>query len=155
MSQSDAFDLFSTYLRMRADASVECLPVDETFWERIAAGELGALQNEHLVSCYTFDTAWPVWEVHPKGDEIVCLLSGSATFLLENESGTRAIELTEPGTCVVIPKGTWHTAKTKSPCRMLFITPGEGTTHRQAYPWLHGKLGSRTQSCGVMNKNRT
>ena len=66
--------------------------MDETFWERISAGELGAFQNEHLVSCYTFDTAWPVWEVHPKGDEIVYLLSGSATVLLENERGTRAIE---------------------------------------------------------------
>lgn len=131
MPQSEPFDLFSTYLRMRADASVELLPVDTTFWERIAAGELGAFQNEHLVSCYTFDTAWPVWEVHPKGDEIVYLLSGSATFLLETESGTRAIELEEPGTCVVIPQGTWHTAKATSPCRMLFITPGEGTTHRE------------------------
>jgi mannose-6-phosphate isomerase-like protein (cupin superfamily) len=132
MSRSEPFDLSSTYLRVRADASVEPLSVDETFWERIAAGQLGGFQNEYLVSCYTFDAPWPVWEVHPKGDEIVYLLSGSATFLFETESGTRAIELKEPGTCVVIPKGTWHTAKAKTPCRMLFITPGEGTRHRQA-----------------------
>jgi mannose-6-phosphate isomerase-like protein (cupin superfamily) len=132
MSRSEPFDLSSTFLRVRADASVEPLPVDETFWERIAGGQLGDFQNEYLVSCCTFDAPWPVWEVHPNGDEIVYLLSGSATFLFETESGARAIELKEPGTCVVIPKGTWHTANAKSPCRMLFITPGEGTTHRQA-----------------------
>lgn len=131
-SQSEPFDLFSTYLRMRADASVEVLPVDKTFWERIAAGQLGTFHGEYLVSCYSFDTAWSMWEVHPKGDEIICLLSGSATFLLENESGTRTFELKKPGACIVIPKGTWHTAKAESPCRMLFITPGEGTTHREA-----------------------
>ena len=130
MSEPEPFDLISTYLRIRADASVEPLPVDESFWERIAAGKLGGFQGEHLVSCFSFDTAWPVWEVHPRGDEIICLLSGTATFLLENEGGTRSIELTKPGACVVIPAGTWHTAKATSPCRMLFITPGEGTTHR-------------------------
>lgn len=130
MSHSQPFDLFSTYLRVRADGSVEPLPVDETFWERIAAGELGAFHGEYLISCYTFDAPWPAWEMHPKGDEIVYLLSGSATFLLERESGTQTFELSEAGTCVVVPKGTWHTAKAKSPCRMLFITPGEGTAHR-------------------------
>jgi mannose-6-phosphate isomerase-like protein (cupin superfamily) len=131
MLQFEPFDLSSTYLRMRADATVEPLPVDETFWERIAAGQLGAFHDEYLVSCYTFDTAWSVWEMHPKGDEIIYLLSGCATFHLEQNGETRAIELKESGTCLVVPKGTWHTAKARGACRMLFITPGEGTMHRE------------------------
>jgi mannose-6-phosphate isomerase-like protein (cupin superfamily) len=70
--------------------------------------------------------------MHPKGDEIVCLLSGSVTFILERESGPQTIELVESGSYVIVPKGTWHTAKARGPCRMLFITAGEGTEHREA-----------------------
>jgi mannose-6-phosphate isomerase-like protein (cupin superfamily) len=126
-----ALDLSSTYLRLRPDASIEPLPVDGKFWERIAAGELGDFHNEYLVVCHSFATDWAVWEMHPRGDEIVCLLSGSVTFVLELERGPQAIELTESGSYVIVPKGIWHTAKTRVPCRMLFITAGEGTEHRE------------------------
>ena len=81
--------------------------------------------------CHAFETDWSIWEMHPKGDEIVCLLSGSVTFILEHEGGTQAIEPTESGSYVIVPKGTWHTAKARDPCRMLFITAGEGTEHRE------------------------
>ncbi len=134
MSQSGPFDLSATYLRLRADASVEPLAADATFWERIAAGELGTFHNEYLVACHAFDADWRVWEMHPNGDEIVCLLSGTATFVLEEKDGTRAIALERSGTYVIVPKGTWHTAKAKGPCRLLFITAGEGTAHREAAP---------------------
>jgi mannose-6-phosphate isomerase-like protein (cupin superfamily) len=132
MSELRPRNLSSTYLRLRPDASVEHLPVDDRFWERIGAGELGDFRNEYLVSSHTFASDWPVWEMHPKGDEVVCLLSGAATFLLEHEDGARAIELKDAGAYVVVPKGTWHTARTQGPCRMLFITAGEGTQHREA-----------------------
>jgi mannose-6-phosphate isomerase-like protein (cupin superfamily) len=75
---------------------------------------------------------WPVWEMHPNGDEIVCLLSGSVTFVLEREGGEEAVRLTRSGAYVIVPKGTWHTAKVGSAARMLFITAGEGTQHRKA-----------------------
>jgi len=99
--------------------------------ERRRALQASRRRAPYLVSCYTFDTAWAVWEMHPKGDEIIFLLSGSATFHLETNGETRSIELKESGTCLVVPKGTWHTAEAKVACRMLFITPGEGTTHRE------------------------
>ena len=134
MSQSEPLDLSSTYLRLRPDASVEPLAVDSRFWQRIASGELGSFHNEYLVSCHSFETSWAVWEMHPNGDEIVCLLSGSVTFILEREQGAQAIELNRSGTYVIVLKGTWHTAKTQGPCRMLFITAGEGTEHRQVSP---------------------
>ena len=129
MSQSEPFDLFSTYLRMRADASVESLPVDETFWERIAAGELGTFQSEHLVSCYSFDTAWPVWEMHPKGAELVVCTDGALTIHQEIGGAVRTVSLRK-GEAVVNPPGVWHTADCDGPCTALFITAGEGTEHR-------------------------
>ncbi|MBV9190616.1 MAG: cupin domain-containing protein [Betaproteobacteria bacterium] len=70
---------------------------------------------------------WPTWERHPAGDEIVCLLSGRATFVLED--GKR-IDVGEPGEFVIVPKGTWHTAKTTVPTKMVFVTPGEGTENK-------------------------
>ena len=131
MSES-GLHLSSTYLRLRPDASIEPLAVDGKFWERLAAGELGDFHNEYLVVCHAFAEDWPVWEMHPNGDEIVCLLSGVVTFILEREGGTEAIELVESGSYVIVPKGTWHTARTSGPCRMLFITAGEGTQNRPA-----------------------
>jgi len=129
MSQS-SLHLSSTYLRLCPDASIEPLPVGSDFWERIAAGQFGDFHNEYLVVCHAFEVDWDAWEMHPKGDEVVCLLSGSVTFILEREGGPHAIELTESGSYVIVPKGTWHTAKAHGPCRMLFITAGEGTQHR-------------------------
>ena len=80
-----------------------------------------------LVAIFDFDKDWPTWERHPAGDEIVCLLSGRATFLLEDG---RRIELGEPGGFVIVPKGMWHTAKTTVPTKTVFVTPGEGTENK-------------------------
>lgn len=131
MSALGPHDLASTYARLRNDASVEPLPVDERFWERIAAGELGSFHHEYLVTTHTFDADWPTWERHPKGDEIVCLLSGAATFLLEGGGGQREIVLDRPASYVIVPRGTWHTARTRVPTQMLFITAGEATEIRE------------------------
>jgi mannose-6-phosphate isomerase-like protein (cupin superfamily) len=131
MPQSGPFDLSATYLRLRPDASVEPLAVDATFWQRIGAGELGTFHNEYLVAVHAFDADWRVWEMHPNGDEVVCLLSGTATFVLEEQGGRREVALEQSGSYVIVPKGTWHTARTKGPCRLIFITAGEGTAHRE------------------------
>ncbi len=130
MSQSGPLDFSSTFLRLRGDASIEPLTVDNAFWQRLASGQLGTFHNEFLVASSSFEADWPMWEMHPNGDEVVCLLSGSVTFLLEEAHGTRELALSRTGTYVIVPKGIWHTAKTQGPCRMLFITAGEGTQHR-------------------------
>jgi oxalate decarboxylase/phosphoglucose isomerase-like protein (cupin superfamily) len=58
------------------------------------------------------------------------LLSGAATVVLEESTGERAVELAQPGSYVLVPRNTWHTAKTEVPTTMLFLTPGIGTEHR-------------------------
>ena len=60
------------------------------------------------VSCYRFDSDWGSWEMHPAGDEIVCLLSGRASF--EFEGRGHVAELTEPGSFVTPAEGTQHKA---------------------------------------------
>ena len=130
MNMPDVHHLLSTYVRLRPDASVETLPVDDTFWPRVADGALGNFRNEYLVSCYDFDRDWDSWENHPHGDEIVCLLAGATTFVMETIGGERRIELREGGSFLVVPKNTWHTAKVGVPSRALFITAGEDTQQR-------------------------
>ena len=132
MPQPGPLDLSATYLRLRPDASIELLAADATFWQRIGAGELGTFHNEYLVAVHAFEADWRVWEMHPNGDEVVCLLSGAATFVLEEPGGRREVALEQSGSYVMVPKGTWHTVRTKGPCRLLFITAGEGTAHREA-----------------------
>ncbi len=130
MTDTAAQDLASTYLRLRPNASVERLPGGEAFWQQLARGQLGSFHNEFLAIIHHFDTDWPMSEMHPNGDEVVCLLSGSVTFVLELSGGTEIVQLNSCGEFVVVPQGTWHTAKTKVSTRMLFITAGEGTQHR-------------------------
>jgi oxalate decarboxylase/phosphoglucose isomerase-like protein (cupin superfamily) len=123
-------NLESTYLRLRNDATVETLSVDETFWEKISSGKLGSFHHEYLVTAYRFDADWTTWEMHPSGDEIVCLISGAVRFVLETPQGEEITRLTQPGQFAFVPKGTWHTAKVDAPSHMFFITAGEGTQHR-------------------------
>lgn len=131
-SKTGPHNISSTFLRLRGDVSVEPLPVDEDFWRRLSAGELGTFHNEYLVSSHSFDSDWSVWEMHPNGDEIVCLIEGAVTFILEQEDGNREIGLDQCGAYAIVPRGTWHTARVSRPSRVLFITAGEGTQHREA-----------------------
>jgi mannose-6-phosphate isomerase-like protein (cupin superfamily) len=124
------YDLSGTFLRLRPDASVEPLPVGDDFWQRIMTGKLGTFHDEYLVTTFSYDRDWPNWEKHPNGDEIVMLLDGSATMVLEIDGHERLVELTGSCSYVVVPRGTWHTSRTRAACRMLFITAGEGTEHR-------------------------
>jgi len=78
-----------------------------------------------------FNEDWPSWEIHPKWDEVVILLPGKVTFVLQNENGESSVSLTEEGSYIMIPKGVWHTARTNSKSKMLFITPGEGTLNNK------------------------
>lgn len=87
-------------------------------------------KGHELVSSFEFDADWATWEKHPAGDEIVILLSGAATLVLDLSGDHRSVALETPGSYAVVPRGIWHTARTNQPTRMLFITPGEGTLNR-------------------------
>lgn len=130
MSSLQACNLESTFVRLRADGSTQTLPVDATFWSQLASGALGDFHREYLVSCVTYDRDWSSWERHPHGDELVCLLGGQATVLLERAGTLEEICVRSAGDFLVVPRNTWHTAHTNVPTTMLFVTPGEGTEHR-------------------------
>jgi mannose-6-phosphate isomerase-like protein (cupin superfamily) len=132
VSNPGPFQLATTCLRLRSDVSIEPLPLNAAFWPRLMSGQLGTFHNEYLVTTFGYDRNWPNWEMHPNGDEVVLLLEGRTTMVLELDGREQLVELGESGSYVLVPRGTWHTARTGNACRMLFITAGEGTQHRAA-----------------------
>lgn len=104
---------------------------DATLYERIDKAYQG-FKGHELISCYEFESDWSSWEIHPHGDEVVILISGAVTFILQTESGENCVELKEQGQYVIVPQGTWHTAKTPVKSKLLFITPGQDTQHKKS-----------------------
>ena len=102
---------------------------DSALYERLDINYNGFTGCE-LISCYEFSEDWATWEIHPNGDEIVILLSGNVTFILQLVDGERSIFLEKFGSYVIVPKNVWHRAKTNVDTKMLFITPGEGTKNK-------------------------
>jgi len=82
-----------------------------------------------LVSMHTFSSSWDVWEVHPKGHEVVVCTAGEITLIQEIDGEERATKLT-PGEYAINEPGVWHTADVDGEATALFITAGVGTDHR-------------------------
>ena len=120
-------NLSSTFVVLNPDLSALPVAVTPTIYEALDRRFQG-FKGRVLVSCYSFDSDWETWEMHPAGDEVVCLLSGRVSF--EFEGRGHVAELAQPGEFLIVPRGTWHTAHTRVPTTMLFVTPGEGTQHK-------------------------
>lgn len=123
------YDLGNTFSIIKPDQSVETIDVSPTIYQQLDEN-FNQFKGHQLVSLYEFNDDWSSWEVHPKGDEIVVLLSGEITFVLDIDGEHKDVELKQQGEYVIVPKNTWHTAKTNTPTKALFITPGEGTKHK-------------------------
>lgn len=88
-----------------------------------------------LVQQFAFEEPWPTWEMHPEGDELVYLLEGDVDLLFAREEGEpRVVRVDRPGRYVIVPRGTWHTARPHTPTTLLFVTPGEATRNEVEPP---------------------
>ena len=124
------FDPSETYVHLTAGGAAKLLPGGERFWSQ-PPPELDRLGHGWLITEFECSSDWPNWEMHPQAEEFVYLLSGAAVLLLEQPNGLQEVPLSGRA-AVVVPKGTWHTAKVSQPSRMLFVTMGRGTQHRAA-----------------------
>jgi len=82
-----------------------------------------------LVSWHNFNENWDVWEMHPKGSEVVICVSGEMTLIQEIDGEEQSIPI-GPGEYIINPPGVWHTADVETAAGAIFITAGEGTEHR-------------------------
>jgi mannose-6-phosphate isomerase-like protein (cupin superfamily) len=128
--ETKPFNIATTYIALNDAGSAWPLPVTPDFWQALMSGRFGEFSR--MVACLEHEADWKNWERHPAGEELVLLLKGSVVLVLEQQGVEIQVALNAPGDYVLVPINTWHTAKIKSPSRMLFITPGEGTEHRNA-----------------------
>ena len=119
-------DLAKTFAVLGPRLDVTTVALTPSLYEDLDR-DFDRFRGHVLVSQHSFDRDWPTWERHPAGDEIVVLLSGRAEFVLDRGGRHETIRLAEPSSYVVVPKGTWHTARIAEAATLLFITPGEGT----------------------------
>ena len=124
------YALDATRLILGPSGAVTPKAVTPTFYAELDE-EFDQFKGHVLVQTCEFAEAWPTWEVHPHGDEIVFLLSGAVDFVLRTGDGEQTIRVDEPRSSVVVPRGTWHTARPLRPTTMLFVTPGEGTVNAE------------------------
>ncbi|GAB5450070.1 MAG: hypothetical protein Hals2KO_03980 [Halioglobus sp.] len=122
---------------LKPDMGIEALPWTGgmEFYENMES-HFGTFASHVLVSCHSFNEPWPTWECHLKGDELVLLMSGSATMVLLIDGEQQTLTLSEPGAFVTVPRGVWHTSSAADNAQMLFITPGEGTENLETPPGL-------------------
>ncbi len=130
MSGAGPFHVEREYLHLDEGNTATVVPVTGDFWPKVMAGQMPQLDRGRLMTCFSFGEDWSTWERHPAGEEAVILLSGAAELLLETPAGIESVRLGEPGSYVLVPRNTWHTARTRVPTKMLFITPGAGTDNK-------------------------
>ena len=121
------------HLGLGASASVEP-PFDGMQWYEAYSARHAADGSEgRLVSMYSFSESWPSWEVHPHGAELVICTAGSLILHQEHEDGRTETVTLGAGEYAINPPGTWHTADVPpgTTATAIFITPGEGTEHRE------------------------
>jgi quercetin dioxygenase-like cupin family protein len=121
-------DIASTFVALDDAGGARALPVTPDFWEALTTDRLGKFSR--MVSSYSFDGDWTSWEKHPAGEEFVCLLEGDVDLVLQQSGGETIIKLNRPGSFVIVPVNTWHTARARKPSKMIFITPGQGTENK-------------------------
>ncbi len=125
----DLFSLSSTYVVLGDNGDAIPVAVSDRFFEQLES-KAGDFNGKRLISHFSFDKDWETWEMHPAGEEFVCLLSGQVDLILEQGGVENTVQLSTSGSYVLVPRGTWHTARVHTPSSMLFITPGEGTQNR-------------------------
>jgi mannose-6-phosphate isomerase-like protein (cupin superfamily) len=130
---SKPLQIASNFVVMNAEFNADLMPVTDSFYAELEK-KYGDFAGRTLISWHSFECDWPTWESHPKGDEIVVLLNGAATMILAHNDGDESVLMSTPGEFVIVPRGTWHTAKVSKSAQMLFITPGEGTDNRELPP---------------------
>ncbi|WAL59895.1 cupin domain-containing protein [Thermocoleostomius sinensis] len=119
----------STFVVLAENGDAIPVVVSDRFYADLEP-QFGDFKGKRLISHYTFEQDWNSWEMHPSGDEFVCLLSGQVDFVLQQNGIENLVSLNTPGDYILVPRGIWHTAKVHSSSSLLFITPGENTQHR-------------------------
>ena len=130
MSHSPRISEHPIHLGLGATAAVQPLFTGAMEWyaDYAERNEADGVEGR-LVTMHTFSDSWDVWEMHPRGAEVVVCTAGEMTLVQETETGEQRVTL-KTGDYAINAPGVWHTADVSGSATALFITAGEGTEHR-------------------------
>ncbi|MEX2618477.1 MAG: cupin [Alphaproteobacteria bacterium] len=83
-----------------------------------------------LMAMHRFTKPWDMWEMHPRGSEVVLCIAGSIALLQEMADGKVNTVTLGPGEYAINEPGIWHTADIDGEATVLFVTAGLDTQHR-------------------------
>jgi len=126
-----ALNLAEQFIVMSPAKTVTVESVNPSLYQKLDQ-DYDGFKGHELIAVHNFSEDWNSWEMHPNGDELVVLISGEITFTFELEQGEQSTVLDQLGSCLIVPRGVWHTAFVERAAQVLFITPGEGTEHRNS-----------------------
>ena len=81
-------DLRSTFVVINKELLADTISVTDTIWRDLDQ-RYGDFAEHSLIASFSFDDDWPTWEMHPHGDEVVCLMSGDIEMILATEAGEK------------------------------------------------------------------
>ena len=118
------FSPFSNFIHLRPEGDATLLKFEPALWKRLRddppkgrlAGGVRLRKNTG-------------WEMHPDGDELLILLSGSIRLLLDDGESETIVKVSA-GKAFVVPRGVWHRQLVNEPGDLLFFTPGPRTETR-------------------------
>jgi mannose-6-phosphate isomerase-like protein (cupin superfamily) len=122
-----AFLPTQTYVCLHPSGGAERLEVTRSFWATVDQRE--ALKEGRLVAAFDCATDWDHWEMHPHGEEVLVMISGRMTLVLEQQ-GTEQHVVLKTGHACLVPRGVWHRALVQEPGQLLAVTYGRDTQHR-------------------------
>jgi quercetin dioxygenase-like cupin family protein len=88
----------------------------------------------HLLALTNLQQSPPhLGERHPDGDELIYLVSGEVTVVIE-VPGSDGRHTLRPGDALIVPRGLWHRIEVDRPASVVHLTPGPSGEHRPASP---------------------
>jgi mannose-6-phosphate isomerase-like protein (cupin superfamily) len=119
-------NLSTTAIQLRAGGVAEASPrADRTDFGLWTVLSVRADSDEQLHS--------DVWERHPAGDEVLCVVAGAVDVHLRRRDAERqdAVFEVQAGEAFLVLAGEWHRLTVREPVQLLAITSAIGTEHEQ------------------------
>lgn len=130
ISDQGPFDVAQRPLHLNDTGTIVAFHNDSDFWASIPSRD--ELRSGRLVSVFAYKDTWNRWERHPRGDELVMVISGSVDFVLDDDTRQWTISMGGGSGCLV-PRNVWHRAVVHEPSTLLFITPTPALTEERAF----------------------
>ncbi|MFI1379721.1 cupin domain-containing protein [Embleya sp. NPDC020886] len=128
MNATTPLDLFDSVIQLREGGTIDARP-------RRGLGDPGLWTVTAFHAADDRAVHADVWEQHPDGQEVLCLLSGIVhVHLRDHDSGSEPVATLTAGTSYIVPAGRWHRLTVEEPGDLLVITPRTNTRHERMHP---------------------